>query len=101
MNNGRIFEILLKIDDTFKQKLNEIDEPNDDDETTDVRMVKKLQTSAIKNANSKINTQQEFRQAFENWFGELGVANKFKDNFNSTTAIGHIRDIFSKFNIKP
>jgi uncharacterized protein YfdQ (DUF2303 family) len=73
---------------------------NDDKETTDVKMVQNLKTTALLTAQLKVNTQEEFKQAFENWFGELGVANKYKDNFNSTTAINHIREIFKKFNIK-
>lgn len=95
-NKARLFKIMEQLNPEIKQ--NHI--VGDDEETTDVRMIQNLKTPALVKAQSKVNTQEEFRQAFENWFSELGVANKYKENFNSTTAINHIRDIFKNFNIK-
>ena len=96
----KLFKLMESLNPEFNSNLSEINNP-DDNEFTDVRMAKNLQTPAQAKAYTKINTQEEFRQAFENWFGYLGVANKHKDKFNSTTAINHIRDIFDKFDIKP
>jgi len=95
-NKARLFKIMEQLNPEIKQ--NQIF--SDDEETTDVRMIQNLKSPALKKAQSKVNTQEEFRQAFENWFSELGVANNYKENFNSTTAINHIREIFKNFNIK-
>lgn len=96
-NKARLFKIMEQLNPEIKQ--NQM--YSDDEETTDVRMIQNLKSPALKKAQSKVNTQEEFRQAFENWFNELGVANTHKDEFNSTTAINHIREIFKNFNIKP
>ena len=96
-NKARLFKMMEQLNPEIKQ--NQM--YSDDEETTDVRMIQNLKSPALKKAQSKVNTQEEFRQAFENWFNELGVANTHKDEFNSTTAINHIREIFKNFNIKP
>jgi hypothetical protein len=96
-NKARLFKIMEQLNPEIKS--NQMF--SDDEETTDVRMVQNLKSPALKKAQSKVNTQEEFRQAFENWFSELGVANTHKDVFNSTTALNHIREIFKNFNIKP
>jgi len=90
MSKDKLFRMLEYLDPSF----------NKDRETLDVRNAENLKTTSLKNANSKISNHDEFRQAFDNWFGDLGVSGIYKNNFNSTTAISDIRKIFDKYNIK-
>jgi len=93
INKKRMFEI--------NDFLNSNSSKTNDFKLGDVKFINNLKTPALLKAQSRINTQEDFKQAFEDWFGNLGVANEFKDNFNSTTAINHIREIFKNFGIKP
>ena len=90
MNKDKLFRMLEYLDPSFKK----------DRESFDVKNVENLKTTSLKIANSKISNQDEFRQAFDDWFGDLGVSGIYKNNFNSTTAISDIRRIFDKYNIK-
>ena len=77
------------------------EEFNDDNVTSDVKNMSNLVSPAQKTAAKKINTQREFNEAFEVWFGSLGFDEDYKKNrINITTSIENIRSVMEKYGIK-
>jgi hypothetical protein len=91
----RLFEVMGKLDPDFN-----INEDVPEDANTDVEIVNNLKTPAQKDAYKRINFREEFKDAFEAWFGDLGVANKYKNRINITTTLEDIRDVLNKYGVK-
>lgn len=92
-NKKRLFEVMTYINPEIKL----INENEDENLTADVRYINNVKTAALKTAQSRINTQQEFNDAFTKWFGDLGVSTeKYKDKIRIATSINHIRDVLEK-----
>lgn len=92
----RLFEIMSKIDPDFN--LNEAVIP--EDPNTDVEMTNNLKSNGLKKAYTRIDNQKEFIQAFDQWFGGLGVADKYKNKINITYTLTQIRSVLEKYGVK-
>lgn len=74
---------------------------NENNLSGDVRFSNQLRTPAQKTALSRVNSQREFNEAFESWFGTLGVSTEqYKNKLKIATTISFITDVLKKNGIQ-
>ena len=80
---------------------NEYDELNTDRQTADVRNLSRLASPAQQKAAKRINSQREFNEAFEMWFGSLGFNDEIKKNkIKIATSVAFISEVLKNNGIK-
>ena len=80
---------------------NSYEELNTDAVTGDVRNLSKLGSPAQQKAMKRINSQREFNEAFEMWFGALGFDDPNKKNkIKIATTVAFISEVLQKNGIK-
>jgi hypothetical protein len=82
-----LFEMMEKVNPDFKQVGEQTTAPM----TGDVQQLQRVTTTTQQSANSRINTPDEFSQAFRVWFSSLG----FRPDKNPI-AIGRITQEVTK-----
>ena len=80
---------------------NSYEELNTDAVTADVKNLNKLTSPAQLHAAKRINSQREFNEAFEVWFGNLGFNDEIKKNkIKIATSVAFISEVLKKNGIK-
>jgi len=106
-DEDKMFELMEKLDPNFKRKekqkmIMEVGgQPVQNNMNTDVARLQKVtqQNSAMQNARERIDTPQDFKQAFQVWMATTGFVTDNKP-FNITQAQQLVREAMEELGFK-